>query len=594
MADKSLKLDLTIATKDAEQNLKNTSKAAQDLSTDVEQIKTKGQIVAESMSALADEVEAEFEQAKAASDELGNALGSEFKSKVEKAGGSVDEMVAKLRKAGLTYDEIKADADALADSIKRVDEAGTRLDSTGGRARALGLELDQTNQYGSQTRSVMANLTGNAAQDMGQLAGVTGTTGVAIGQLAEYAADGNVSLKGIAAAAPGIALVGFAMSKVAERAQKIAEVKAFEKERVKGYFDALRDGQSDLEAIESTLREMGKIQLNTHLGGLTIDLQEVMAELGVTAETFAQMVGGSREQIDEWGSRMKAAGANANDVNGIMIAAVQEQERFAEATKLNAEAVKVWGESEATKKAKLDEAKKAQETYADKIREGQERVEDFNEAEREAAEALDKSQRSARAARETQNDLEQAHLRAARAADTQRLANEKLAGELSDEAAYLNLAQQFADLEQAAKDVETAIAEGTMSVEEGMRQQALDVNAAKQAVLEYGTQIGGISPQKQVVLTTLVDQGKYQQALDQLKVLEQNRTMELSIITKGGLGFVPPSKTDPRHQFAGGFDTSMAQPSILAGATIYGADADSFRRIVIEAIKEYQRTGGVL
>jgi hypothetical protein len=169
------------------------------------------------------------------------------------------------------------------------------------------------------------------------------------------------------------------------------------------------------------------------------------------------------------------------------------------------------------------------------------------EAEKAQAIALAASQQAAQAARDTQRELAEAHTRSARAADDQREANEKLSGELSAEAAFLNLAQQLDDVTASAADVAAEIAAGTLSAEEGMRRQALAVNAAKQAVLEYGEKIGGLPVEKQVRFAALIDQGQYDQVLAQLAILERNRTMELSIVAKGGIGVSLPGSAGKFH-----------------------------------------------
>ena len=52
MADKTLKLDVDIATKQAQTDVKNLSKATQDLGTDFDETKSKGQQIADAEARL--------------------------------------------------------------------------------------------------------------------------------------------------------------------------------------------------------------------------------------------------------------------------------------------------------------------------------------------------------------------------------------------------------------------------------------------------------------------------------------------------------------------------------------------------------------
>lgn len=202
--------------------------------------------------------------------------------------------------------------------------------------------------------------------------------------------------------------------------------------------------------------------------------------------------------------------------------------------------------------------------YATAMKESKTKAEEVAKAEAEAAIELEQSQRKAQAARDTQNELAAAHERSARAARDQKAANEELSGELTNEAAFINLAQQLDDVTASAEAVAEEIAAGTLSAEDGMRRQALAVNGAKQAVLAYGEQIGGLPVEKQVRFAALIDQGKYDEVLAQLAVLERNRTFELSVQLKGATGFTftPINGGTLEHKARGGRVTA-GQPYIV-------------------------------
>src|SRR5262245_42798106 len=86
-------------------------------------------------------------------------------------------------------EELKGELDAIESQIKAIDDTPVDVDTKPATAgvKDLGTEADQT-------RSVMANMVGNATQDLGELGGIAGTAGVAIGQLGEYATEGGIGL----------------------------------------------------------------------------------------------------------------------------------------------------------------------------------------------------------------------------------------------------------------------------------------------------------------------------------------------------------------------------------------------------------------
>lgn len=248
--------DFTRAAKEAISNLDGTESAAE--------------AVARAMEALATKADAEMRDAAAATEVLSAALGTELVADIKRAGGSIDSMVADLQRAGLTYDEIRADADRLAEAIKAMSDAGrTAGADIDAGARQADDGLRRVSESGDASRSVLANLAGNATQDLGELGGVAGTAGVAIGQLAEYAVDGNISLSGLAKVAGPMAAVGLAVAGVSwaigqmrarsEEAKRETEalIKVQEQLRDGKFADAAAEIASEYEATIPLLQRYG-------------------------------------------------------------------------------------------------------------------------------------------------------------------------------------------------------------------------------------------------------------------------------------------------------------------------------------------------
>jgi hypothetical protein len=177
-------------------------KALKNVEAGFDGTESSAQRAAAQIDAMTDVIRANAQQAKTSGDALATALGPDFVSDLERAGGSVDGLVADLRKAGVTFEDMAADADALAASLKRAQDAGNELGTNVSRAASDAESgLTRVAHAGDNSRSVLANMVGNSVQDLGALGGVAGSAGMAIGQLAEYATEGNISLAGLAGVA---------------------------------------------------------------------------------------------------------------------------------------------------------------------------------------------------------------------------------------------------------------------------------------------------------------------------------------------------------------------------------------------------------
>jgi hypothetical protein len=211
--------------------------------------------------------------------------------------------------------EVTADTSAAEAGLRKKEDTTTGV-------KNLGKSSDQS-------RSVLANMTGNSAQDLGALGGVAGSAGVAVGQLAEYAADGNIALKGLAATAVPLLAVGIAMQGISKNAERVRKAKAFDTDQVKTWLDALKEGETAVEAIADSFREAGKVEAN--IGGHLLDVTGALQVAGVNAEQYAQLVAGGEDAVTSWAASMRAAGADTQAVNVIAAAARASFDELAEA-----------------------------------------------------------------------------------------------------------------------------------------------------------------------------------------------------------------------------------------------------------------------
>lgn len=288
----------------------------------------------------------------------------------------------KLEKAA----ELKAELDGLEAQITDINSTPVDIDSkpaTDG-VKNLGTEADNS-------RSVMANMVGNTTQDLGQLGGVAGSAGVAIGQLGEYAADGNISLQGLANMAGPMLVLAAAAAVVSEVLGDIAATKAFHKEQVEKWVDALRDGKTVVQAISDDIKETSKIEFIS--SGDVKDATGSLDRLKLSADDFIKAVDDpallnswkdQRDEIDktvdsllktktemqgafgpERQAELDEQKSRLKDYNSVIDAVEQKVRDTGAATDEASQMNRVYGDSAEETARKLEEQKQAAEDAAD-------------------------------------------------------------------------------------------------------------------------------------------------------------------------------------------------------------------------------------
>lgn len=350
------------------QNVRDTLEDVVDILADVE---SKSSSVAAQLVSDATKEDSQLRQAATAAEALKEALG-ESADKFD-----VDAVVGKLNRLGLGFDEIEADAEQLAAAIKRVDDIQLRRVNDG--ISTTRQSMGQLRDSSDQSRSVLANLAGNAAQDLGELGGVVGTLGVGIGQLAEYAVDGNIALSNLAKVAGPMAALSAAVYVVGQAMAAINAEKAFDEAQVKDFFDALRDGQTVVDHLRETIEETGRLDFETGLfggGGLlgitsqTQNLIPLFNEIGINYSEFLDLLQDPRgvdrlkEMRDQWLDLSLAA----------------EDDATADRFQANAEAARDAANGLQTYKENTDAAIVSQQEFDEFMSEGASTFDDINTA----------------------------------------------------------------------------------------------------------------------------------------------------------------------------------------------------------------------
>lgn len=262
---------------------RKSSQVARSMKDDLDSTASKGKQLAQILGRMADDIESDLEGSKRAADALGRALGDDL-------AGDADEIVASFNRAGLSFEEIEQDAEDLAAAFKRIEDVSQQMGGGIRRGADQAADgIDRVTSSSDQSRSVLANMAGNTAQDMGELGGVVGSLGVGIGQLAEYAVDGNIALKNLAAVAGPLALLSAAglslnavMAENTKRIQRAREVQ-------EGYLEALEDTENAMAVTSETAEnflESDIIERAARLGANIDNLADAVTDASIDFETI--------------------------------------------------------------------------------------------------------------------------------------------------------------------------------------------------------------------------------------------------------------------------------------------------------------------
>lgn len=237
--------------------------------------RTAAQRLADSIGNVADRVESDLKASVKAADALSAALGPEMAARLGRNG--LQKLVTDLNRAGLTMQDIEGEAETLAASIRRLDDIN--LSAVTGQAEKLDSAIAGVGHQADKSRSVFANFTGNAIQELPGVGAAIGPLNMALGQFTEYATEGEVSLKGlaltigpIAALSAGLMILKSAMKANAEEAQ-------LAKERTDSFTSSIRQGLDPVAAFIDEIRQSGELKGFDPAKGLFGAIKNVIPDL---------------------------------------------------------------------------------------------------------------------------------------------------------------------------------------------------------------------------------------------------------------------------------------------------------------------------
>lgn len=320
MAKNQIDFKLNLESREAQRQLKDAAETAGDLGDEFDETESAGQAMARAIEQSTADMIDEIDRTKRAVDAMDEAL------------GDVDmdprKVVADLKRVGLTAEDIEADADALADALRRAGDVEVHATAKGfdDVSQAVGRVGDEAGRAGDVATGAFGGMVG----ELHGVSGALGPVGEGLGQLAEGALDGSINVKSLVAAGAGMAALGYTVQQINGHFEKQAAIKAFRAEQVEAYEDALKDVDSTLDGVIAKLEDAGGVSVN--IFGDELDLTPVLVKAGLTVEQFGEIVEGGAERLEEWKEAADDAGISGDVIQGVALAATSEIDALSEAT----------------------------------------------------------------------------------------------------------------------------------------------------------------------------------------------------------------------------------------------------------------------
>ena len=261
---------------------------------------------------------------------------------------------------------LEAGLDKIAAKAKEISSTPVNIDT---RSSVAG--IDDIARSANSSKSVLANMVGNATQDLGALGGIAGSAGVAIGQMGEYMVDASADgdrlgdvLRNFGKVAGPIAAIGVGIQIISTAMEGMRTEDAFNAGLVEDFNAALREGQTIMSEIRDTATETGQVLFETGafggggllgLGSQSKDLVNILRELGFTAEETLTILGDPRGSAERFRAQAEAMGFTVTDNTVKVRDAADGLDDYADAQE----------KAEATEKNRLELVKAATVAEAD-------------------------------------------------------------------------------------------------------------------------------------------------------------------------------------------------------------------------------------
>ena len=468
-SSEQLKLVIDVVNKNALKGMGDLKKAAKGVGDELDDTRTAAKRVAAEMERRADEMASDLKSSEKAAEALANALGPEMASKIGDA--RLDNFIGDLKRAGLSFEEVEADAESFAQALRKMDAAADSVKNVDKAMARVGETTDNT-------RSVVANFAGNAAQELPGVSQALGPLNMAIGQFAEYASEGNIQLEKFITAGVGLAGAAGVMALIAKESEHIAKINAFKSETVDNYADALKETKNRVDAVRIALEKAEKVEFifgdddptwGAHGISVLGDMTKLLNQLGLNADGASRLIAGGQEDIARWGEALKGSGADAALVDVAMDGLTQQVELFNQAADNTAASTAFFSE-------KVNGAVEATNLLSDANKENAQRMWEAGEATRDAEQAT--------------KDYDRAY--------------RELLGQIDQEEAWANLAQRMWEFSDGVGDT---------------GQEARDL---KRDMIDMIAEMDNIPKEKKTKLLTMIDRGALSEVYAELAKLQNS------------------------------------------------------------------------
>ena len=453
------------------------------------------------------------------------------------------------------YAEVAGPLDDLEAKMK--DIADTSLDPDVGdtaRTRLAGI----TDEAG-KAQGAVHSMAGNAIGDFGAAATGIGPLGEAIGQLTETALEGEEGLKGLATAGLGLGaisagmyVVNRVMGEFAKTAQRAAEIDAFRTAEVDQFTKSLREGNDAAKEWVRTAEQAGKLEgvySWKSLGGTDVgpqvktNLIDPLVEAGVTADQFAQVVVGSKADLDNFATALDNAGVSATNQQILVSAARSAAEDYQTAVDNASKFTQAFDTDTQNAGARLD-------GFTSRLGIGKTKVSDLGTA--------------LKGAKDRQDDLSDSTDDATQSLRDQSGVLDGLRTNIDNDQAWIDLANDFDRVKQSGKDAFDAVQSGAEDATQKVRDHDSAINTLKQSIIDYGTKVLGLPPEVVTNIVVNTNDSDLDQTKQKLDDIRQHNKIVIDFVVNSPSGWYLLGSTTKATGPVPGPGTGMAPaPSVV-------------------------------
>ena len=479
-ANRTLRYDIDIATRDAARAVRDLERNARDLEDTIVSGEDRTRAWLDGMQRFADTSERELREVTRLAEFLARELdGVDF---------DPQKLAGQMRRAGLAVEDVDEHVDELRASLGRVSDLNVQSIEAGfdGVAGATGRTADEM----GRARDVGLGFTGGMVGELPLVSEALGPVGEGLGQLTEAFGAGEIGLKGLLLTAGGIGAAGLGFAAFNSILGDMRKRSEEARQEVENWKEALEDADDPLEAITEKLTDPDK--------GVN---PEPFNRIGLSAQRAAMLIASGQAALDEWRDKQRELIDQHHELWYI--------EHAYQAMTLQAEAMGIaTGELAAMQQFATDEVL----NYATAIHD-----------------AHDAGAAGAKAAEQA---LKALNLEASDTVDTVddiATAWQNLTDDISDREAFLDVADAFDDIEDAAKRAAAAATEGGEDAERAARDAERAQYALIREVRRYVEELGYVPETIVTDIQTQLDAGQYAEVERKLAELEHLRKVRVEL-----------------------------------------------------------------